>query len=70
MSPGRSNPNIGGNESEYETPTSREDRYDEDISANDDMQDVGNPNYDYKDDERERNSTRYDIPSRDDFQDL
>jgi hypothetical protein len=39
MSPGpRSNANIGGNEDEYENPTTKEERYDEDISANDDYQ--------------------------------
>lgn len=37
LSPGRgSNPNIGGDESEYETSTNDEEGYDENISSNDD----------------------------------
>lgn len=51
-----SNPNIGGDESEYENSTPEEELYDEEITSNDDYQDDDNTK-----DEEERYDPRDDI---------
>ena len=67
FSPGSKNPNIGGDESEYETSTSAddEDRYNHGTSEHDDF--ITNENKDFFDSEEQEksnNETRYNSPVR------
>ena len=67
MSPSRgSNPNIGGNESEYETSTQDEDRFDNEIPDNSDFEDTEDPDYNAERDAKRGEETRYNSPSRSD----
>ncbi len=65
MSPGSKNPNIGGDESEYETSAEDEDRYNHGTSEHDDV--IENENRDFFDSEEQEksnNETRYNSPTR------
>jgi hypothetical protein len=56
----RQNPNIGGNENEYDITNADEDRYDEETIANNDSEERRNPHYgdDFQDDGRNDNEDR------------